>query len=445
MNILIVGTGYVGLVTGACFAEVGHHVICLDIDAHKISELQKGHIPIYEAGLKELVRKNLASGRLKFTTDYSYAVQESEVAFIAVPTPSKPDGSADLTQINAATIAFAKAMDSYKILVIKSTVPPGTLVSVSNLLQETLIKEGNNFEFDVVSNPEFLREGSAVKDCMHPDRVIIGTEKNAIKEVMKTIYRPFGLPEKKMIFMSSCSAEMSKYAANAMLAARISFMNELAGLCELIGANIEDVRGGIGSDSRIGSEFLQAGVGFGGSCFPKDIRSLKATAQKVNYQTPMLDAIESINIKQKKILGEKIRRYFAKSGGVKGKTIAIWGISFKPNTDDIREAPALELIKELRELGATLRLFDPAAINNAKTVFKEESNIHWCSDEYEASAGADAIALLTEWQQFRSANLQEVLASMKGNALFDGRNQYHPQEMNEKGFNYFAIGIPKSN
>lgn len=443
MQILIIGTGYVGLVTGACFAEVGHHVICLDINEDKISDLQKGIIPIYEPGLEELVHRNLLSKRLQFTTDYTSSVKDSDIIFISVSTPSGEDGTADLSQIKTATLSLAKAIDRYKVIAIKSTVPPGTSEEVKNLLKQALEKEGRQIECDILSNPEFLREGSAIYDCMHPDRIIVGAEKPSIKDIMHSLYKPFGITENSIIFMDPSSAEMTKYAANAMLASRISFMNELAGLCEKLNANIEHVRIGIGSDKRIGPQFLCAGVGFGGSCFPKDIRALKAKAEEVNYITPILNAIEEVNAKQKKLLGEKIRRYFDKDGGVKGKTIAIWGLSFKPNTDDIREAPAIELIKELRDLGATLRLFDPVAMDNTKDLFKEDESMLFCSDEYEASRGADAIALLTEWKQFRSANLDEVLSSMKGNALFDGRNQYEPKEMNDKGFNYFAIGIPK--
>lgn len=443
MQILIIGTGYVGLVTGVCFAEVGHHVICLDINEEKIYDLQKGIIPIYEPGLEELVHKNLINKRLQFTTDYTVGVRHSEIIFISVATPSCENGTADLTQIKAAALSLAKCIDSYKIIAIKSTVPPGTSQEIKILINKALKNQGYPIECDVFSNPEFLREGSALYDCMNPDRIIIGSEKESIKEIMNTLYNPFNLTENSLIFMDPSSAEMTKYAANAMLASRISFMNELAGLCEKLDANIEHVRIGIGSDRRIGPQFLCAGVGFGGSCFPKDIRALKAKANEVNYSTPILNAIEEVNYKQKKLLGEKIRLYFDKDGGVKGKTIAIWGLSFKPNTDDIREAPAIELIKELRDLGANLRLFDPVAMNNAKDIFKEDSSLHWCSDEYDASCGADAIALLTEWKQFRSANLEEVLSSMNGNALFDGRNQYEPQEMNDKGFNYFAIGIPK--
>lgn len=443
MHVLIIGTGYVGLVTGACFAERGHHVLCLDIDAQKIQYLKKGTLPIYEPHLEELVKKNLSDQTLKFTTSYEEGVAQCGVIFLTVPTPSRPDGTADLTYIQAAALSIAKSMTSYKLIAIKSTVPPGTSQTLISTIKTALAHDHKAIPFDLVSNPEFLREGSAVYDCMHPERVIIGSEHTSIQETIKAIYAPFKISEEKLFFMDLASAEMTKYAANAMLASRISFMNELSGLCEKLGANIEYVRIGIGSDSRIGPQFLYAGAGFGGSCFPKDIRALKAKAEEVQHPTPILNAIEEVNNKQKQILGEKIRRYFAHSGGVKGKTIAIWGLSFKPDTDDIREAPALELIKELRTLGATLRLFDPAAMKNAKECLDHDDHIHWCSDAYDASLGADAIALLTEWKQFRDANLQKIRSVMSGNAIFDGRNQYEPQEMQKQGFDYFAIGIPK--
>jgi UDPglucose 6-dehydrogenase len=445
MRVLIIGTGYVGLVTGACLAEVGHEVLCLDIDAEKIDSLKQGVIPIYEPLLGELVQTNLIKQKLQFTTCYETGLHHADIILIAVATPSRFDGTADLSYIQAAAVSIAKAMKEPRVLAIKSTVPPGTSQMLIELIEQTLASQGKSIQFDLISNPEFLREGCAVHDCMHPERIIIGSNNSAIKSTIQTLYAPFNMSENQLIFMDLASAEMTKYAANAMLAARISFMNELSGLCEKLGANIEHVRVGIGSDSRIGPQFLCAGVGFGGSCFPKDIRALKAKAREVGYTTPILNAIEEVNNSQKKILGEKIKRYFAPFGGLTGKTIAIWGLSFKPNTDDIREAPALELIKELRDLGATLRLFDPAAMSNAQNVLVPDKQIQWCYDEYDASLGADAIALLTEWKQFKTANLQKVLASMNGKALFDGRNQYLPQEMNKYGFDYFAIGISKVN
>lgn len=443
MHILIIGTGYVGLVTGASFAKVGHKVTCLDINEEKIAFLNQGKIPIYEPGLQELVTECLTKKTLKFTTSYVDAVQNCDIAFITVPTPSCENGTADLSYIEEAMTNFIQATTSYKLLVIKSTVPPGTFYKIKFLIQNTLLEQNKSFEFDLISNPEFLREGSALYDCMYPDRVIIGYENPTALSVIQKLYEPFNLTQDSVITMDPTSAEMTKYAANAMLATRISFMNELAGLCEKLDANIEQVRIGIGSDKRIGPQFLQAGVGFGGSCFPKDIRALKAVANSVSYSTPILAAVEEVNKKQKKLLAEKIGRYFKNQGGVQGKTIAIWGLAFKPNTDDIREAPALELIRELLSLGANLRLFDPVAMGNAKLALKKDKELSWCSSEYEASLGADAIALLTEWPQFRSTDLNQILSSMKGKAMFDGRNQYHPGEMKEKGFHYFGIGMPK--
>lgn len=443
MDILVIGTGYVGLVTGACFAEVGHQVVCLDVDEDKINKLKKGQVSIYEPGLQKLTRKNLENGRIQFTTDLTTAAEQSEIAFICVPTPSQENGSANLTYLKQALDAYAKAMDGYKLIVIKSTVPPGTTNFAKNYLAERLREYDKGYEFDIISNPEFLREGCAIQDCMNPDRVIVGCEKASLEAVMQNLYRPFGIKTENILFMDPCSSEMTKYAANAMLATRISFMNELSGLCEKLGASIESIRQGIGSDKRIGTQFLYAGVGFGGSCFPKDIRALRAKAKECGYSTPMLNAVEEINETQKKLLAKKIRDHFAPTGGVKGKTIAVWGVSFKPDTDDIREAPSLELIEELRDAGAKVRLYDPAALSNARKHFKE-SSVTYCEDEYHASEGADAIALITEWTQFKSTDLDHILSKMKGNALFDGRNQFVTNDLSEKGFNYFAIGVPKT-
>jgi len=440
MHILVIGTGYVGLVTGACFAKMGHSVTCLDIDAKKIAKLQQGYIPIYEPKLEDLVKEGLHHKTLSFTTDYSAAVEQAEVIVLTLPTPSKHDGTADLSYLESSLHTITHHMHSPKLFIIKSTVPPGTAKHLTALVQTALYEK--KLSFDLISNPEFLREGSAVEDCMHPERVIIGSHNPQTYETMKALYST--IPEHKLLMMDLSSAEMTKYAANAMLAARISFMNELAGLCEKVDANIEQVRLGIGSDSRIGPHFLHAGVGFGGSCFPKDIKALQAKAKQLNHPTPILNAIEAVNATQKKILGEKIRKYFAPYGGVKGKTIAIWGLAFKPNTDDMREAPSLELIKELRDLGAKLRVFDPVAMENAKEMLEYSQELAFCQDEYEASHGADAIALLTEWKQFQETNLEHILQAMSGKALFDGRNQYTKEKMQEKGFEYFGIGIPEA-
>ncbi len=438
MNLLIVGTGYVGLVTGACFAEMGHHVMCLDIDQKKIENLLKGELPFYEPGLEELVKRNIQAGRLFFTTDYKTGVEFALVCFIAVPTPSDEDGSCDLSYVLTAADQIAKHIDSYKIIVNKSTVPVGSSQKVKESVKAVMSSQGKDYPFDVVSNPEFLKEGSAVSDCMKPDRIILGVDNPKSASLMKEIYSAFTLNHDRILIMDPISAEMTKYAANAMLANRISFMNELAGLCERLGANINEVRVGIGSDTRIGYQFLYAGIGYGGSCFPKDIRALRAMAKEVNYETPLLEAVNTINERQKKWLAEKMRRHF---GDVSGKTIAIWGLAFKPNTDDMREAPSVDLIKELLASGARLRLFDPAATTKAQQSLPSHPDIHWCRDEYEAAHQADAIALVTEWKQFRFVDFTRVLETMMGKAFFDGRNQYKIQEMRSKGFEYFGVGV----
>lgn len=427
----MVGTGYVGLVTGACFAEMGHHVICLDINKEKIDQLNQGMIPIYEPGLEEVVKRNIDSGRLLFTSDYAEAVKNSSVCFIAVPTPSDEDGSCDLSYVLQAATSIAEHMNEYKVIVVKSTVPVGTSLKV-----KAKINEKTTLPFDLVSNPEFLKEGSAILDCMKPDRVILGVESEKSVAIMKEIYSAFTLNHDRILVMDILSSEMTKYAANAMLATRISFMNELATICEKLGANINEVRIGIGSDQRIGYQFLYAGIGYGGSCFPKDIRALQSMAFDAGLETPLMDAVDSINNNQKKLLFKKISAYF---GDVKGKTIAIWGLAFKPNTDDMREAPALVLIEELLKQGAVLRVYDPVAMPKAKSLFNDP-RIHFCKDEYDAAEGAHAIALVTEWKQFRFADFEKIFPSMQKKVFFDGRNQYKKQEMHAKGFEYFGIG-----
>lgn len=438
MNLLIIGTGYVGLVTGASFAETGHHVMCLDIDPAKIETLQKGILPFFEPGLEELVKRNIQAGRLSFTNDYQTAIDFAPVCFIAVPTPSGEDGSCDIRYVINAATEIAKNMKGYKLVINKSTVPIGTATQVKEIISSVLQKREIVMDFDVVSNPEFLKEGSAVNDCMKPDRVIIGADNQRSITLMKEIYSSFTFNHDRIIIMDALSAEMTKYAANAMLATRISFMNELAGLCEKVGANINEVRVGIGSDTRIGYQFLYAGIGYGGSCFPKDIRALRAIAQKNSYETTLLNAVDMVNHRQKKILGSKIQHYF---GDLSKKTIAIWGLSFKPNTDDMREAPSLHLIEELLDLGATLRLYDPASMSKARTILPSHDRLHWSKDEYDAAQGADGIALLTEWKQFRFVDFKAVLRIMKGKGFFDGRNQYRSHEMRSKGFDYFGIGV----
>jgi UDPglucose 6-dehydrogenase len=442
MQILIVGTGYVGLVTGACFAEMGHTITCLDIDREKIEKLQKGIVPIFEPGLEELVKRNLMQKRLRFTTDYAKAVAANKVCFIAVPTPSKPDGACDTSYVEVAARQIAACMNDYKILVNKSTVPVGTAYLVTNILREEFAKRGVSIPFDVVSNPEFLKEGAAVQDCLKPDRIIIGVDQAKPGEVLREIYSPFTLSHDRIIMMDTLSAEMTKYAANAMLAIRISFMNEIAEICKRVGANVNEVRKGIGSDSRIGYNFLYPGVGYGGSCFPKDVRALASIARAVGCDPLLLEATEAVNNRQKKVLAQKLSRYFSTRGGVKGKTIAVWGLSFKPDTDDMREAPSVTFIEDLLKEGARVRLFDPVAMPNAKKIFGDSPLITWCTDEFDSAAGSDAVALLTEWKQFRLVDVQSVLTQMKGVGFFDGRNQYKPRDMKDKGFDYFAIGVP---
>lgn len=437
VNILIVGTGYVGLVTGACLAEMGNSVICLDIDPRIIADLEKGIIPIFEPGLEEIVRRNVKAKRLKFTTDYKMGVEESLVCFLAVPTPSNEDGSCDLQYVLSAAKEIGRLMPDYRIIVNKSTVPVGSAAKVRQAIVEAQEKQ---IPFDIVSNPEFLKEGSAVADCMKPDRIILGVDSARAADTMKEIYKAFTLNHDRILVMDIPSAEMTKYAANAMLATRISFMNEMAELCEKVGANINNVRIGIGSDHRIGYHFLYAGIGYGGSCFPKDIRALRATAQEVGSKTHILDAVDSVNEYQKQKLVKKISTYFKQE--VRDKTIAIWGLAFKPDTDDIREAPSLKLIEELLARGARLRLYDPVAMKKAKKYVSDHPHIVWCENEYDAALGADAIALVTEWKQFRFVDFEEILQKMQGRAFFDGRNQYKHHEMNAKGFHYFGIGLP---
>ncbi len=438
MHILMVGTGYVGLVTGACFAEMGHTVTCLDIDAEKIRTLEKGGVPIYEPGLEEIVKRNIKHRRLFFTTDYAKGVASASVCFIAVPTPSREDGSCDTSFVESAARQIAAHTTDYKIIVNKSTVPVGTASRVAQVIREV----NPNLTFDVVSNPEFLKEGAAVHDCLKPDRIIIGADNPKSAAVLKEIYSAFMINHEKILLMDTLSAEMTKYAANAMLATRISFMNEIADICKRVGANVNEVRKGIGSDTRIGYSFLYPGVGYGGSCFPKDIRALIAVAKSVEVDPLLLQAADDVNNRQKKVLGQKMIRYFSKRGGLKGKTIAIWGLSFKPDTDDMREAPSLIFIEDLVKQGAILRLFDPVAMSNARKLLEGLPNLHWCTDEFDAVQGADAIALLTEWKQFRLVDFKPIRDKMRGVAFFDGRNQYKPLDMKNKGFDYISIGVP---
>ena len=442
MYLTIIGTGYVGLITGACFAEMGHTVICLDIDQKKIENLKKGIIPIYEPGLEELIRRNMAGRRLFFTTDYSEAISFAKVCFIAVPTPSLEDGSCNTGFVEAAARQIGALMNDGHIIVNKSTVPVGTAELVRQIIEGELDKRKMKIAFDIASNPEFLKEGAAIQDCLKPDRIVIGTDNPKAAEVLKEIYSPFVLNHDKILCMDILSSEMTKYAANAMLATRISFMNEIAEICKRVGASVNEVRKGIGSDSRIGYSFLYPGAGYGGSCFPKDIRALISKAKEVSLEPLLLEAVDRVNDRQKKLLGQKILHYFGNRGGIKNKTIAIWGLSFKPDTDDMREAPALVLIDDLLASGANLRLFDPIAMPNARQILKSNPSLIWAKDELDAVSGADAVALVTEWKQFRLVDFSSVRKNMKGIAFFDGRNQYKPLEMKNKGFDYIAIGVP---
>ncbi|MEM7174321.1 MAG: UDP-glucose/GDP-mannose dehydrogenase family protein [Chlamydiota bacterium] len=441
MDILVVGTGYVGLVTGICFAEMGHSVTCLDIDKEKIALLRRGEIPFFEPGLRELLLSNQKQQRLFFTTDYAVGMERAEACLIAVGTPSLADGSADLSQIEQAATTITDQIKRHTTIIIKSTVPVGTTRDLKRRMRAALDARNPALSFDIIASPEFLKEGSAIEDCMKPDRIIIGSDNERATNVARMLYSPFTLSRDRILIMNFESAELSKYASNAMLALRVSFMNELSSLAEAVGANIHEVRQGISSDQRIGYQFLYAGAGYGGSCFPKDLRALKATATANDCSSLIVTAIEKVNENQKRVLANKITAYFATQGGVQGKTIAVWGLSYKPNTDDVREAPALTLIRKLHDQGATLRLYDPIASDNAKKALGPLPRVSFCTSEYHAAQNADAIALVTEWKQFRFVNFSSLITAMRGTAFFDGRNQYKAQEMAAKGFDYFGIGM----
>lgn len=435
MNIAIVGTGYVGLVSGTCFAEMGAHVTCVDVDAEKINKLKNGIMPIYEPGLEELVKRNVGFERLQFTTDLTEVLDDVEVVFSAVGTPPDEDGSADLKYVLAVARQFGQSINKYTILVTKSTVPVGTAKKVKAAIHEELDKRGVDIPFDVASNPEFLKEGAAIKDFMSPDRVVVGTESEKAKEVMTRLYKPFLINNFRVIFMDIPSAEMTKYAANAMLATRISFMNDIANLCERVGANVDSVRKGIGTDSRIGSKFLYAGCGYGGSCFPKDVKALMHTGIDNGYHMEVIEAVERVNEKQKSIVYDKILKAI---GSVKGKTIAILGLAFKPETDDMREAPALVVIDKLLKDGATVRVFDPIAMDECKRRIGD--SVVYCKDMYDTANGADVFALMTEWRQFRMPSWNVIQKVMTGNVIVDGRNIYDRAELEALGFIYTRIG-----
>ena len=435
MNIAIVGTGYVGLVTGTCFAEMGSHVTCVDVDTQKIQKLQSGIMPIYEPGLEELVKRNVEFGRLSFTTDLTEVLDDVEVVFSAVGTPPDEDGSADLQYVLAVARQFGRNINKYTILVTKSTVPVGTARKVKAAIQEELDRRGVSVPFDVASNPEFLKEGAAIKDFMSPDRVVVGTESDKAREVMTRLYKPFLINNFRVIFMDIPSAEMTKYAANAMLATRISFMNDIANLCERVGANVDSVRKGIGTDTRIGTKFLYAGCGYGGSCFPKDVKALLHTGLDHGYHMEVIEAVERVNERQKSIVYDKM---VAAVGSLEGKTVAIVGLSFKPETDDMREAPALVVIDRLLKDGATVRVFDPIAMDECRRRIGD--SVTYCKNLYDAADGADVFALLTEWRQFRMPSWNVIKKVMNGNVVVDGRNIYDRQELEELGFVYSRIG-----
>ncbi len=432
----MVGTGYVGLVSGTCFAEAGINVTCFDIDEKKIENLNRGHIPIYEPGLEKLVKKNAESGRLKFSTDLANNLEDVQVVFSAVGTPPDEDGSADLSYVLQVAKEVGQYMTDYLVFVTKSTVPIGTAEKVKKVISEELQKRNKNIEFDVASNPEFLKEGSAVQDFMKPDRIVIGVESERAQKIMKRLYKPFLLNGHPILFMDVPSAEMTKYAANSMLATKISFMNDIANLCEIVGADVTNVRKGIGSDSRIGNQFLYAGTGYGGSCFPKDVKALIKTAEEQKYSLEILKAVENVNERQKSVLYNKLYAFY--KGNLKNKKIAIWGLAFKPNTDDMREAPSLVLINKLLNAGAEITAYDPAAVNEAKRILGNK--IKYVENKSEVLNDADALILVTEWNEFRVPDYKKMEKLMRNKVVFDGRNIYDPAEMKENGFEYIGIG-----
>lgn len=436
MKIAIVGTGYVGLVSGTCFSEMGMDVTCVDIDRDKVERLKEGIIPIYEPGLEDMVHRNVLAGRLHFTTDLREVLDDVEVVFSAVGTPPDEDGSADLKYVLEVARTVGRYINKYLVVVTKSTVPVGTAIKVKHAIQEELDRRGVNIKFDVASNPEFLKEGAAIEDFMRPDRVVVGVDSDRSKEIMTRLYRPFMLTNDRMIFTDIPSAEMIKYAANSMLATRISFMNDIANLCELVGANVNMVRKGIGSDSRIGTKFLYPGCGYGGSCFPKDVKALIKTAEQNGYEMRVLKSVEEVNEKQKTVLFDKFLKHF--NGEVKGRTVAIWGLSFKPETDDMREAPSLILIDLLHKEGVTVKVYDPIAMDECKR--RVGDKVIYCKDMYDATVDADALMLVTEWKEFRMPSWSVLKKSMVNHVVIDGRNIYEGKELKEDGFDYYKIG-----
>ncbi len=438
MNVTIYGSGYVGLVTGACLAEVGNHVVCMDVDKSKIERLNNGEIPIYEPGLDELVKRGMEQGQLEFTTDLEKAVEHGLFQMIAVGTPPGEDGSADLQYVLAVAESVGQHMSEYKIIINKSTVPVGTAEQVRSKVGSMLEARKLSLDFDVVSNPEFLKEGAAIEDFMKPDRIIIGTDNPRTTELLRVLYTPFNRSRDRIIAMDISSAELTKYAANAMLATKISFMNEMANIAERVGADIENVRQGIGSDHRIGFQFIYPGCGYGGSCFPKDVRALSRTAHTMGYESKILDAVEATNYRQKEKLFEKISKFY--SGDLTGKVFALWGLSFKPRTDDMREAPSRVLLERLIAEGASVRAYDPVAIDEARHIYADFAGLEFCESADEALQGANALAIVTEWKNFWSPDFSNLAEQLTDKAIFDGRNLYEPGALKPFGLRYFAIG-----
>lgn len=442
MKIAVVGTGYVGLVTGTCLADYGNDVICVDVIQEKIEKLKKGIIPIYEPGLEGMVLENYQSGRLDFTTDIQSALQKSDICFIAVGTPMGEDGSADLQYVLGVAESIGKYMDHHIYVIDKSTVPVGTAKKVRETIQKELDKRQSPLTFDVISNPEFLKEGTAVEDCSRPDRIVIGTDNDNAAKVMREMYLPLVKNTESFIFMDIASAEMTKYTANAMLATKISFMNEISNICELVGADVNKVRLGIGSDHRIGFQFIYPGCGYGGSCFPKDVQALIKTSADYGYETRILNAVEHVNADQKMVLVRKIVKKYGED--LTGKTFAVWGLAFKPKTDDMRQAPAITLIQELTKRGAKIKAYDPKAVNEAKECYlKGNENVEYCESKYSALMDADAMILVTEWKEFRAPDFYEIKQRLKNPVIFDGRNQYNADRLEELGFEYYQIGVGK--
>lgn len=437
MKIVVVGTGYVGLVTGACLADVGHDVTCIDVNVEKIENLKKGILPIYEPGLDDIVERNTKKKRLHFSTNLPEAIKGAEVAFIAVGTPPGEDGSADLQYVLAVAREIGENMNDYGVVVTKSTVPVGTAQKVRAEIAKALEARGKDIPYDVASNPEFLKEGAAIDDFMKPDRIVVGIDSDRAQEIMDRLYKPFVLNGHPVIFMDIPSAEMTKYAANSMLATKISFMNDIANLCEIMGADVNAVRRGIGTDPRIGNKFIYPGIGYGGSCFPKDVKALIRTARENGYNMRILQAVEDVNQDQKSVLFQKVMKHYG--GDIKGKTFGMWGLAFKPQTDDMREAPSLVLIEKLLAEGARVKVYDPVAIKEARHILG--SKVEYSADEYDAVRDADALLLVTEWAEFRSPDFDKIQKNMKGSVIFDGRNIYNGAELSESGFHYYGIGV----